>query len=128
MKIMKEGLKKSSKDSLQTQLSRFLFRYRLTPHSTTGVAPSELLLGRCPHSHLDLVKPDLQQHVQSKQFTQAAQRGGKEEKDFESGSSVLAKNFSSTVIRACGPKSVLIELSDGRTIRRHVNARSLTSS
>ena len=26
-----------------------------------------------------------------------------------------------TVIRACGPKSVLIELSDGRTIRRHVN-------
>lgn len=94
VKIVKEGLKKSSKDSLQTQLSRFLFRYRLTPHSTTGVAPSELLLGRCPHSHLDLVKPDLQQHVQSKQFTQAAQRGGKEEKDFESGSSVLAKNFS----------------------------------
>jgi hypothetical protein len=128
VKIVKEGLKKSSKDSLQTQLSRFLFRYRLTPHSTTGTAPAELLLSRRPRSHLDLVKPDLQPHVQDKQMAQAATREGRKEKDFVSGSLVSAKNFgtgqpwwSGTVTRASGPKSVLIELGDGRTIRRHVN-------
>ena len=64
VKIIKEALKKSSKDdSLETRISWFLFRYRLTPQSTTGVAPAELLLGRHPRSHLDLVKPDLSQSI-----------------------------------------------------------------
>lgn len=128
VKIVKDALKKSTKDSLQTQLSRFLFRYRLTPHSTTGVAPAELLFGRRPRSHLDLVKPTLQGKVQSKQVMQAAQRGGRQEKDFRPGSLVFAKNFGTgrpwlegSIVRASGPKSVRIELSDGRTIRRHVN-------
>ena len=30
--------------TIQTKLSCFLFHYRLTPHTTTGVAPVELLL------------------------------------------------------------------------------------
>ena len=55
VKILKENLKKSSRDSLQIQISRFLFRYRLTPHTTTGVSPVELLLGRRPRSKLDLI-------------------------------------------------------------------------
>ena len=32
--------------SIQDRLSRFLFQYRTTPHSTTGVPPAELLMGR----------------------------------------------------------------------------------
>ena len=31
---------------LKRELGNFLFKYRTTPHSTTGVAPSELLMGR----------------------------------------------------------------------------------
>ena len=31
---------------LKRELGNFLFQYRTTPHSTTGVAPSELLMGR----------------------------------------------------------------------------------
>ncbi|KAL5474573.1 hypothetical protein EMCRGX_G026540 [Ephydatia muelleri] len=43
---------------VQTRLARFLFQYRLTPHSSTGLSPTEMLLGRCPRSHLDLIHPD----------------------------------------------------------------------
>ena len=31
----------SNKESLETRVSRFLFKYRITPHSTTGIAPAE---------------------------------------------------------------------------------------
>ena len=52
--------------SIEERLSRFLFWYRLTPHSTTGVSPAELLLGRRPRSKLDFLKPTLSERVQSK--------------------------------------------------------------
>ena len=87
----------------------------------------ELLLGRRPRSHLDLVKPDLRQQVQSKQMVQLTKSGGRREKNFEVGSDVLVKNFGSgkrltgTIVRSCGPKSYKIKLNDGRIIRRHVN-------
>ena len=129
VKIFKEYLKKSSKDSLETQISRFLFRYRITPHSTTAVSPAELLLGRRPRSHLDFVRPHLEQQVQDKQLAQQANRGGRVAKEFADGSLVFAKNFavtgprwlSGTISRSCGPRSYLITLTDGRSIRRHVN-------
>ena len=121
MKILKENLKKSSRDSLQTQISRFLFQYRLTPHTTTGVSPAELLLGR-------LIRPNLEQQVQNKQIYQKTKRGGRTGKGFMTGSPVLAKNFvsgqkwlSGTIIRSCGPRSYLIELADGREVRRHLD-------
>ena len=41
VKTVKEGLKKSG--YFECQLARLLFQYRITPHSTTGVAPAELL-------------------------------------------------------------------------------------
>ena len=44
--IFKEGLKKQTTGTLQDRLAKILLRYRLTPHTTTGVSPSELLMGR----------------------------------------------------------------------------------
>lgn len=137
VKIVKDGLKRATKQSLDRELSKFLFRYRLTPHSTTGVAPAELLLGRRPRCCLDFVKPDLSQQVQRKQLTQIAKEGGRSNKHFEVGAQILAKNFSSgrfwlkgTILRASGPRSYQIELTDGRIIRRHINhiRKSITSS
>ena len=46
VQIMKAGLKKMKEGNLFTKLSRFLLSYRITPQSTTGVAPAELLMGR----------------------------------------------------------------------------------
>ena len=46
VQTLKKALKKSTDSSLQTQLSRFLLKYRITPHATTGIPPSELLMNR----------------------------------------------------------------------------------
>ncbi len=42
----KAEMKKLQEGSLETKISRFLFNYRLTPHSSTGVSPAELMFGR----------------------------------------------------------------------------------
>ncbi len=58
---MKEG-------TVQTNLSRFLFNYRITPHSSTGMLPAaELLFGRRLNSHLDNLKPSLGEKIQQNQ-------------------------------------------------------------
>ena len=64
VQTVKQGLiPQSDKDSLETRLSKFLLWYQLTPHSTTGFCPAELLMNRRPRSVLDLVKPDLKNKV-----------------------------------------------------------------
>ena len=73
IQTLKNALKKNPGGvSLPTQIYRFLFQYRLTPHSTTGIAPAELLLGRRPRSHLDFLFPDITDWVRRKQFEEKA--------------------------------------------------------
>ena len=45
VQTVKEGLRKAKDGSLQTKSSRFLHQYQLSPHTTTGGSPSELLIG-----------------------------------------------------------------------------------
>ena len=61
---------KFTKGTLIDRISRYLFHYRNTPHTTTGVTPAELLLGRRPRSRLDMVQPDLCTKVSQKQQQQ----------------------------------------------------------
>ena len=48
---------------LNIKLTRLLFQYRITPHSTTGVSPAEVLLKRRLRSHLDLLSPSVEAKV-----------------------------------------------------------------
>ena len=50
--------------------ARMLFQYRITPHTTTGIAPAELLMRRKLRSRLDMLKPQVEQVVQNKQQQQ----------------------------------------------------------
>ncbi len=43
--------------SVNQRLASFLFWYQLTPHTTTGVAMAELLLGRRPQSRMTFSNP-----------------------------------------------------------------------
>ena len=52
---MKRGLKKTTEGSVRSRLAKILYTYRLTPQSTTGVSPAEMLLGRRPRSRLDIL-------------------------------------------------------------------------
>ena len=64
VQTLKDGLRCIKDGTIETtRLARFLSKYRLTPHSTTRLSPSEMLLGRRPRSRLDLMNPDLAQKV-----------------------------------------------------------------
>ena len=70
VQIVKKGLKKETTGSMDTRLARVLFSYRITPQSTTGLSPSELLLGRRPRTRLDLLRPNTAERVERKQEAQ----------------------------------------------------------
>ena len=60
--------------TLEARLSRFLFNYRITPQSSTGVSPAELMFG-CPlRSCFDLIYPDVSSRVHKKQEQQQNNR------------------------------------------------------
>ena len=56
--------------SLKRRLSRFLLDYRSTPHATTNVSPSELFVRRKIQTQFDLLKPDVESFITSKQSQQ----------------------------------------------------------
>ena len=135
VQTFKESMKRSSVASIDTRIARFLLRYHITPHTTTGIAPAQLLMGRLPRSHLDLLKPNVSDRVLSKQQSQKTSHDVRAKvRSFQVGDSVYIRNFAAgttwipgTVTRINGPVSFLIELEDGRHVRRHIDhVRSLT--
>ena len=60
VQTIKASLKKSmlgSKTPIEIMLDRFLFTYRITPHTSTGRSPAELLMNHKLNSALDLLIP-----------------------------------------------------------------------
>ena len=55
---LKNGLKKVKEGTLEARIAKILFQYRITPHSTTGIAPAELLLCARPCSRMDALFPN----------------------------------------------------------------------
>ena len=131
VKTFKEGIKKcrSESESIECCLARILFQYRITPHSTTGISPSELLFGRRIRSHLDLMQPDLASHVEAKQRAQKKYHDAhSRDCTFEVGDAVFVKNFGSgqtwlpgQIQEIRGPVSYTVVVSDGHSFKRHVD-------
>ena len=127
VQTLKIGLKKVTSGTLEDRLARFLFQYRLTPHTTTGISPAELLMGRKPRSTLDLIKPNIADRVRHNQQEQKAEHDqGTVERHFEIGAPVFVKNFTSgpvwlpgKVTNTKGSCSYEVELLDGRIVCRH---------
>ncbi|XP_062604323.1 uncharacterized protein K02A2.6-like [Saccostrea cucullata] len=69
VQIVKKALKCKEVDgkphSLEHKLADLLLKYRITPHTTTGVAPAELFLKRQLRSRLSLIKPDNGKRVEN---------------------------------------------------------------
>ncbi len=64
VQTFKNGLKKMRGETLETRVSRLLFSYRITPQTTTGLSPSEMMMSRRLRSTFDLLLPDLATKVQ----------------------------------------------------------------
>ena len=112
---------------MKTRLAQVLFRYRITPQTTTGISPSELLLGRRPRSRLDLLKPHTAERVEKKQLQQKRQHDAKAvNREFDVGTTVFVRNYHhgsrwlpGTIQQQTGPVSFRVRLTDGRIRRCH---------
>ena len=129
VQTFKQGIKRLREGTVETKLSRFLLKYRLTPHSTTGRSPAELLLGRQPRSRLDLLHPDVSGRVQESQARQQrAHDTHSRARAFQVGDRVYVRNFSGsqvwmegTILDKTGPVSFRVRLLDGRIWKRHID-------
>ena len=129
VQTFKQALKKEPTMDLDTQLSKFLFHYHMTPHATTGVPPPELLMQRKPRSRLDLLKPQLSTTVHLKQTKQKLNHDKSTPvHQFQIDDAVYVQDLPSrstwlpgTVVKIRGLLTYDIELEDGRIVTRHVD-------
>ena len=132
VQTFKESMKKFSNGSIPTRVSHFLFAYRNTPHTTTGSSPAELLFNRRPRTRLDLMRPSVGARVQKKQYNQKQSHDkSAKPRSFKEQDNVYVRNFGDgeswipgTITKLLGPFSFIIELADGRSVRRHIDPRS----
>ena len=115
---------------METRVAKFLFHYRLMPHSSTGCSPTELLLGRCPMSLLDALRPNVSERVRCSQERQKLHHSAQASLcQYKSEDSVFVCNFSQRlftkvwlpgqIVAACGPLSYLIRLVENHQIAHH---------
>ena len=131
VQTFKMGMKKQLMGTIQTKLSRFLFHYRLMPHTTTGVAPAELMLRQRPCSHMDLIVPSLKDRVSQQQQRQKSQHDKTTRpRTFQQDDLVMVHGFNrglrgswlpGTVIGTMGEHSYKVKLTDGKILRRHAD-------
>ncbi|XP_045536272.1 uncharacterized protein K02A2.6-like [Papilio machaon] len=144
VKVVKKGIKSSVMSSrtvkeCKLRLLKFLFDYRNSIHSTTGLSPAELVYGRKLKSRLDLINPRepspsfgaLADFVEVRQQSQITAHGGKNKSSFSPGEHVLYKKFSGKnkftwhkgiVLRRLG--KVLYVIQDNETLatlKKHKN-------
>ena len=131
MRTFKQAMKccPSPRLPLQHYLANFLFGYRSTPHSIaiTGRSPIALFLGRELRTCLNLLKPNCEEHVLSKQSKQAQHHTQQAKRRcFEVRQQIMACNYGSghkwcpAVVKShLGPVTLLVETDHTQTWKRH---------
>ena len=95
VQTVKKGLQKMQSGLLTDRLARFLFNYRTTPHTTTGVTPAELLMGRNLQTRFHKLYPNRRNDVEEHQARQKRSHDNRSRgRDFQAGDYVFARNFS----------------------------------
>ena len=126
VQMLKSGLRKFKIGSVETKVSRFLFWYRTTPHSSTGASPGELMFGRRLHSPLDNIRPNLDKKMQLRQ--EHPQSSHSRPRVFRVGEFVYARNYATgdkwlpgKIVQTIGSTMYDVLLDDGRKVRKHAD-------
>lgn len=111
--------------NVHSSISKFLLTYRTTPHATTGVAPSILLMGRRIRTKLDLLLPNFLSEQQSKGWRKLQQQG--KVTKFNPSSPVMVRSYTTphkwvpgTVTRQIGNMHYDVNV-DGNVTKRHID-------
>ena len=123
---------KMSTNSLEEYVPKFLFKYRLAPHTSTGRPPAELLMGRQPRTLLDMICPSIASNIRCKQESLKIQHDAHAHQCyFQVGDPVYVRDFSSShstpawikgeVMECRRPLSYAVCLADGGTVQQHVD-------
>ena len=129
VQTFKRAMQASEKDGLPLphRLANFLLSYRSTPHTTTGVSPATLFLGRDLRTRFDLLRPDIDKTVCEKQAQQKTDHDKRVHvHSFIVGEKVMVKNFRpgpkwlpGTITQQDGPLSFTVCTESGQLWKRH---------
>ena len=113
------------------KLARFLFNYRITSHSTTGMSPSELMFGRQLNTHLIYYDLGWTLKLSKDSKNKSSYLIDIQRRDFVIGDLVYVRNFSKetpvkwipgTVVKRCGNVTFMVHLEDSNdSVKRHKN-------
>lgn len=137
VRTVKTAIRAGVEDGSDPQLclQNFLFRYRNTPHSTTGKTPAEMLLRCSPRTRLHLLRPDVASKVAEQQNRQKVYHDRSATlRTFQIGDRVLVRDFRDyngkwavgSIVRCTGPCSYKVQV--GSLVwKRHVDHLRATS-
>ncbi|KAL1282200.1 hypothetical protein QQF64_001003 [Cirrhinus molitorella] len=123
----KEALSHINKGEWQTRLARFLLSQHITPNSSTGKSPAELLINRRLTTALDRLHPDHGEDMLHKQELDAAKSSGTV-REFRPHDLVYMRSYGKdakwipgVITDVTGPLSYKVRVGDGQVHRRHVD-------
>lgn len=100
LKQLLEESKTNSTRTLQHKIDNFLFAYRNTPHSFTGVTPAETFLKNKPRTPLSFLKPYLTGEMETKQnqIKASSDKNRGKCRMFEIGESVFVRTVRNEIV------------------------------
>ena len=127
-------MKSASADggSLHQEIGSFLLQYRNAVHATTNESPAKLFLGRQLRSRLDLIKPNIRDTVEKKQFQSFTEP---KRPQFNEGEKVMVRDYrdnankwtDAKITEKTGPLSYKVTTGDQGNWRRHADQMLSTS-
>ena len=132
VQVFKACVKKmDEKLPIELRITRFLARYRITPQTTTGRTPAELLMSRLPKTHLDLLRGNLESRVHRKQDNQKKYDNASQLRVFENGDLMFTHSapvgsrkitwIPGVVRRVTDPLSYELEIEGQGIVKHHVD-------
>ena len=107
-------------------VSKFLLSYRTTPHTTTGVCPSLLLMGRRIRSKLDLMLPDSKSTNEDEMYRKLGEL--KKIRSFEVSDKVMVRTYGKNhqkwipgiISKKLGTLNYEVQV-NGNVLRKHID-------
>ena len=134
VQTFKLAMKSTSTDggSLHQKINSFLLQYRNAPHATTNESPAKLFLGRQLRSRLDLIKPNIRDTVEKKQFMSITEP---KRPQFSEGEKVMVRDYrdntnkwtDAKITEKTGPLSYKVTTGEQGNWRRHADQMRSTS-